>query len=400
MNTPKKQYTRLATRAIHAGLPKTDAAKPTVDSITMANSFHTDLSARFAAEEAGESQDYFYTRWSNPTVRSLELKIAALENAEDAVAFGSGMAAITAVILHYLKSGDHIIVGEVMYAGVIEFLHTAIKRLGIQVAFVDLADLSSVAKAIRPKTRLILAEVPSNPFLRLCNLPGLADLARSKKIPLAVDSTFATPCSTQPLDHGATLVIHSLSKYIGGHGDALGGIVAGSRETMAAIRRDQLIHLGAALSPFNAWLIARGAATLQLRMEAHRRNATAVAHFLERHPKVRRVIYPGLDSFPQRELAQRQMKLTSGMLTFELKKHSTIEPFVARLQLFQYAVSLGHHKSLIFYFPTRDLLVRTFKLSPSAIKKYRDSAEQGMFRVSVGLEDADDLCEDLDQALR
>jgi cystathionine beta-lyase/cystathionine gamma-synthase len=211
----------------------------------------------------------------------------------------------------------------------------------------------------------------------------------------------ATPVATKPLALGADFVVHSLTKYLNGHGDALGGVVIGRREALSKLRQNALVHFGGALSPFNAWLIRRGLHTLELRMKVHADNASRVASYLESHPAIKRVIYPGLPSHPQYALAQRQMRNASGMLTFQTKEDGAevARRFYRKLQVFTYAVSLGKQRSLLFYIPTKDILESSFSLQGTALKSYKDFAGDGIFRVSIGLEDPEDLCADLDQAL-
>jgi cystathionine beta-lyase/cystathionine gamma-synthase len=344
---------------------------------------------------------FVYTRWANPTVRQLEEKLACLEGGQAAVAFASGMAAAAGLLLHVLRAGEHLVVSDVTYAGVAELVRDMLPRLGIQVTPADLSDPDELRRALRGNTRLVWAETPANPILRLTDLRAVADAAHQAGAELAVDSTFATPIATRPLELGADFVVHSLTKYIGGHGDALGGVVVGPAERLARLRQDTGIHGGGTLSPFNAWLILRGAATLPVRMAAHAHNALCVARFLETHPRVRRVLYPGLGSHPQAELARRQMANFSGMLAFQAERGAELPQQLAeRLEVFHYAVSLGHHRSLIFYLATDDLQEHSYRLDAEHLARYRAFAGDGLFRVSVGLEDAEDLCADLDQALR
>jgi methionine-gamma-lyase len=251
-----------------------------------------------------------------------------------------------------------------------------------------------------PNTRLVYAETPVNPLLRLADIQAMAGIAHAAGAELAVDSTLATPIATRPLELGADYVLHSLTKYLGGHGDALGGAVIGGRERLAQLRHVGVIHGGGVLSPFNAWLILRGVATLPLRMAAHAESAGRVARFLEQHPRVTRVIYPGLPSHPQYELASRQMANFSGMLTFQVADGPAVARLLPeRLEVFHYAVSLGHHRSLIFYLSTDELQNTSFRLDAEHLSRYRTLAGNGIFRVSIGLEDPDDLCDDLDRAL-
>ncbi len=400
MAETKKSY-GLRTRSIHAGERPDPATHASAPNLVMSTTFVIqDASAKFSGKTSREDAPYVYTRWANPTVRQLEEKLADLEGGEAAVAFGSGMAATTALFLHLLQSGDHIIVSDVVYAGVAELARDTLPRLGIRVESVDLSDLEALRKAFRPETRLVYAETPANPILKLADIRAVSKIARQAGALLAVDSTFATPIGTRPLELGADLVVHSLTKYLGGHGDALGGALVGKTEFLAGLRQDTAIHGGGILSPFNAWLIIRGMATLPLRMAAHAESALRVARFLEERPGIARVIYPGLPSHPQHELARRQMENFSGMLTFQVADGPVVAQRLAdRLKVIHYAVSLGHHRSLVFYLPTDDMQENSFRLSPPQLARYREFAGHGIFRLSVGLEDAEDLCADLDQAL-
>jgi methionine-gamma-lyase len=351
---------------------------------------------------------YAYTRWSNPTLRALEDRLVALETnglAEGkpfhaAVVTASGMAAVSALVLTLLSSGDHLIASEVCYAGAVELFGMHLPRLGIQVSLVDTSDLQQVREALRPDTRLIYVETPANPILRIADLEGLSQLAHQAGVPLAVDSTWASPVLQRPLSLGADYVIHSLTKYQNGHGDALGGVVIGPQEQIQRIRRDMLVHLGGAMSPFNAWLILRGLVTLPLRMQRHCESALQVAQFLESHPRVSRVFYPGLESHPHFALAGRQMSGYGGMLTFQLKDGlgGAID-LAEKIRLFTYATSLGHAHSLLFYYPT-DLYVDAAPyLSNEQKVRIREWTGEGIVRVSVGLEAPQDLIADLNQAL-
>lgn len=389
------------TRAIHAGEapdPTTGASSP---NLVMSTTFALDDTLdSFSALGVDASIPYVYTRWGNPTVRQLEQKLADLEGGEAGVAFSSGMAAANGLLFHLLAHGEHMVVSDVAYAGVAELTRNTLAKLGIDVTPADLSDLDDLRHALRPNTKLVWAETPANPILRLTDIRAVAEIVHAASAELAVDSTFATPIATRPLELGADYVVHSLTKYIGGHGDALGGVIVGRAERLAALRQDTSIHLGATLSPFNAWLILRGVATLPLRMAAHAQNALEVARFLQSHPRVRRVIYPGLDSHPQAELARRQMTNFSGMLTFQVDDGAEVARGCAkRMDVFHYAVSLGHHRSLIFYLPTQDMQENSFRLDAEHLARYRRFAGDGIFRVSIGLENAEDLCADLDRVL-
>jgi len=311
------------------------------------------------------------------------------------------MAAASGVLLSLLSAGDHVIVTDIAYAGVAEVARDTLPRMGVEVSLVDTSDPRNVAEAVRPTTKLIWLETPANPIMRLTDLAAVVEIARSHPgIKVAVDSTFASPVATRPLDYGVDYVMHSLTKYIGGHGDAVGGAVLGSKEDISALRLEAGIHYGGILSPFNGWLIMRGVATLPIRMRAHQENALAVAHFLENHPRVTRVMYPGLESHPQHALARRQMKNFSGMLTFQTADGPALaERMVRELEIIHYAVSLGHHRSLIFWLDTAGLMKTSFRLEGRQLESYQAYAGEGIFRMSVGLEDSDDLCADLERVL-
>jgi len=397
----KPPTTRLRTAAVHAGESPDAATGASAPNLVMSSTFVTRDAAGFSAHDLDEESGFLYTRWSNPTVAQLEAKLCALEGAEACLCFGSGMAAATGVLLSLLGRGDHVVMSDTNYAGVAELGRDTLPRMGIGVSFVDTSDPGNVEAAIRPDTRLIWLETPANPICRLTDLAAVARVAAGHPgVRIAVDSTFATPVATRPLELGAHYVMHSLTKYIGGHGDAVGGAVLGSREDIAALRLEAGIHYGGVLSPFNAWLIMRGAATLPIRMKAHEENALAVARFLESHPRVTRVIYPGLRSHPQHELARRQMDNFSGMLTFQARDGPQLAERMAReLRVVHYAVSLGHHRSLVFWMDTPSLMETSFRLEGAQLESYRAFAGDGIFRMSVGLEDPDDLCEDLERVL-
>jgi methionine-gamma-lyase len=361
-----------------------------------------------------ERPPHAYSRWSNPTLRALEERLAALEGLGVAPKTGrpaamvtaTGMAAVSALLLTFLGQGDHVVANEVCYAGSVELFGAHLPRLGISVSLVDTSDVEQVRAALRPETRLVYVETPANPILRIANLAALAELAHGAGALLAVDSTFAGPTIQRPLALGADYVLHSLTKYLNGHGDALGGVIIGPPPGIRHIRKEMLVHLGGAMSPFNAWLIQRGLATLPLRMERHCQNALEVARFLETHPRVKRVVYPGLESHPHHELARRQMSAGGqpaygGMLTFQLKGGLGAAITLAeKIRLFQYATSLGHAHSLLFYYPT-DLYVDTAVYLDGAQKKrIREWMGDGIVRASIGLENVEDLIADLDQALR
>lgn len=389
-----------STQALHAGLqtdPVTGAIAP---GLTMS------VNHRFVPGEAPFSADgvddlaqlpYLYARWGNPTVRQLELRLAALEGAEDALATATGVAAIAAMCFTLLKAGDHLIVSDVCYAGASELARKVLPDYGIEVSAVN---LSAVAAALRPNTRLVHAETPCNPLLRLTDLSAVAALAHARGALLSVDSTLATPAVTRPLDFGADLVVHSLTKFMNGHGDALGGCVIGRRSLITRLRARAGVYLGAALSAHNAWLIQRGMDTLGVRLLTASQSAAAVARFLSTHPAVRAVTYPGLPSHPQHALAQRQMSVPGAVLTFQVNDAPAMATQLAqRLQCIHYAFSLGHQRSLVVLLRTDEMMACTYDLHGEALADYRRYAGDGVFRLSIGLESAADLIADLDQAL-
>ncbi|NKB69573.1 MAG: aminotransferase class V-fold PLP-dependent enzyme [Candidatus Latescibacteria bacterium] len=390
----------LQTRAVHAGEEPDPATGASAPNIVMSSTYLSQAGAGFSAHDIDGQDGYLYSRWSNPTVAQLEAKLCALEGAQACLCAGSGMAAAAGLLLSLLSAGDHLVMADTNYAGVAEMGHDTLPRLGIAVDFVDTSKPENVAAAIRDNTRLIWLETPANPILRLTDLEAVIEIARRRGVPVAVDSTFATPVGTRPLEWGADYVMHSLTKYIGGHGDAMGGALLGSKEAIGALRLEAGVHFGGVLSPFNAWLILRGMATLPLRMRAHQEGALAVARYLEGHPRIKRVMYPGLESHPQHQLARRQMDNFSGMVTFQVDDGPALPAkMAAELQVIHYAVSLGHHRSLIFWMDTASLMETSFRLQGAQLASYKEYAGEGIFRLSVGLEDGADLCADLARVL-
>jgi cystathionine beta-lyase/cystathionine gamma-synthase len=400
----------LETLALHAGEeadPQTGALRLPLH---MATSFKLPGFGRRLFDALlmeSEEPPYAYTRWSNPTLGALEERLAALEGAQAAMVTATGMAAVSAVLLTFLSQGDHVVANEVCYAGSVELFGEHLPRLGIGVSLVDTSDVDQVRAALRPETRLVYVETPANPILRIADIGALAEVAHGAGALLVVDSTFAGPTVQRPLALGADYIVHSLTKVMNGHGDALGGAVLGPHKGIRRIRKEMLVHLGGAMSPFNAWLIFRGLATLPLRMERHCQNALAVARFLEAHPRVKRVVYPGLESHPHHQLARYQMSTGSGtpayggMLTFQLKGGLGAAITLAeKIKLFKYATSLGHAHSLLFYYPTDLYVDAVAYLDDRQKARIREWMGEGIVRASIGLENVQDLIADLDQALR
>ena len=388
------------TRAVHSGESPDAATGASAPNIVMSSTFVIDEPISFSAQDKPDDAPYVYSRWDNPTVTVLQDKLAALEEAEACRCFASGMAATSALLLSTLSQGDRLVMSDSNYPGTAELARKTLTRLGVDVILANLSDLEEAARAITAGVRLVWAETPANPTLRLTDIRGVAELAHSVGAEFAVDSTFASPVATRPLKLGADYVVHSLTKYCCGHGDAMGGAVLGRRDKLRNVESDGQIYMGGVISPFNAWLINRGLATLPMRMQAHQTNAIHVAKYLEGHTKVKRVLYPGLSSHPQFDLAVRQMDNFSGMVSVQIDNGPGLaERMMSDLKIFHYAVSLGHHRSLIYWLGTDDLMKSSYALEGQALDAYRAFAGDGVFRISVGLEDPEDLCDDLAQIL-
>lgn len=391
-----------STKAIHCGESIDPVSRASAPSPVLSSTFVPEQLAGFSALAPGNYDGHIYTRFSNPTNRALEEKLISLEGAEDARCFTSGMAATHALLAGRLNARDHLVVSDINYGGTAELVRDSLPRWGIEVSLVDTSDLEAVEEAIRPTTRMLWLETPANPIMRLADIEACAELAHMKGVrDVVVDSTFASPLATRPLTLGADFVVHSLTKYICGHGDAMGGAVLGRREEMETLDLEARVHYGGVLSPFNAWLIGRGASTLPMRMEAHQRSAFTVARFLENHRGVASVLYPGLESHPQHELARRQMANFSGMLSFQVHDDGfeVARRMIERLRFVHHAVSLGHVRTLIYWIPTAEMMASTFRLDAEGEKRYRKYAGNGLFRLSVGVENGEDICEDLNRAL-
>ena len=394
---------RPQTLALDAGLqidPTTRAIQPNIS--MSVNNLAVPGEGSFSADgiEDLTALPYLYARWTNPTVRALEERMAALEGAEDALATATGVAALAAIFLTFLKAGDHLIVSDVCYAGANELARRILPDFGIEVSAVNLSKPEDLRAALRPNTKLVHCESPCNPLLRLTDLRKIAEITHAHGALMSVDSTFATPVATQPLKFGADLVMHSLTKFINGHGDALGGIVAGRKELTEKMRGRAGVYLGASLSAMNAWLILRGIDTLYPRMRQIHETAQNIAAFLEAHPAVKRVIYPGLASHPQADLARAQMAIAGGVITFQTADPQAMARQLSeRLKVAHYAFSLGHQRSIVVLLDTAEMMASSYQLEGAQFEDYRNYAGDGVFRLSVGLEDCADLCADLDQAL-
>ncbi len=351
---------------------------------------------------AGEEEGYLYTRISNPTVTLLEQKIALLEGAEDAVATSSGMAAVASTVMSLVKPQENIVTCNALYGGTFALFNSHLKRLNMEARFIAPTvsnDKNSITPLIDDKTRLLYIETPANPTLDIIDINLWAQIARQYKIPLCVDNTFASPYLQKPISLGADIVIHSATKYLGGHGDIIGGIVVSNKNTISQLKEEYVHHFGPAMSPFNAWLILRGVKTLAIRMERHSSSALKVAKWLENHPKIDKVHYPGLDSHVGHAIAKRQMRHFSGVIAFELKEGVNKNAMEAGKELLNsvklstLAVSLGDCETLIQH--PASMTHATY--SKEELKKA--GIAQGLIRLSVGLEHPDDIIQDLEHAL-
>ena len=376
---------KFATRAIHAGQDADPATGATIVPIYQ--------TATYTQEEIGEHQGYEYSRTGNPTRAALERCLASLEEGALGLAFSSGSAA-TVAVLSVLKPGDHIVAMDDLYGGTYRLLSQVYAPLGIDVTYVDGRQVEAFSQAMRPETRLVWIETPTNPMLRLVDIAAVAEVARSQGALLAVDNTFATPYLQKPLILGADVVVHSTTKYLGGHSDVVGGATVTSDPELHRAMAFYQNAAGAVPGPFDAWLVMRGLKTLAVRMRQHEANTRHVAEYLAGHPRVRQVYYPGLDSHPQHELAQRQMEGFGGMVSFELPGgRAEANAFAMALRVFSLAESLGGVESLACYPPemTHGSIPREERLARGIT--------DGLMRLSVGIEDVEDLVEDLEQAL-
>lgn len=398
----KNKQWAFETRCVHAGESTDSDTRAIRKPIHMANSYElpTDIEELLAVFSWDNLDKFQYTREHSPTPRSLEKRLSALEGSENCVVAASGMGAISAALFTILNAGDHIIASEVCYTGTQELFGFHLPRFGVNVSLVDTSELNEVEAAVTPETKAIYVETPGNPLVSVSDIEAIAEIAHKQDTLLMVDSTWSGLCTQKPLALGADLVIHSATKYLNGHGDALGGAIMGSKALLGKIREYGIVHLGACISPFNAWLIMRGLVTLPLRMKQHSENALKVARFLETQPKVNLLRYPGLAGHPQHDIAARQMSDFSGMLNFSLDIELLQNfEFIKNLKLIKHAVSLGHDQSLLIYIPTAFFFDDMVVLNDAQKQKYEAIMGEGIYRFSVGLEDADDIIDDLKQAI-
>ncbi len=383
-----------ATRAIHSGYTPSDANGALTPPVHLSSTFTFDTVQAAGAAFSGEQPAHIYSRISNPTLDLLERRVADLEGAEAAVSFASGMGAITSVLWSLLEPGQEILADTTLYGCTFAFLHHGLKKFGVKVRHVDMTDAEAVASALRPETRVVYCETPANPTMSLVDIAAISALARNAGAISVVDNTYATPALTRPIELGADIVVHSATKYLGGHGDLVAGLAAGRKEVMDEVRLYGLKDMtGAALAPLNAMLILRGLKTLDLRMDRHSQTALAVAQWLQARPDVKSVSYPGLPDHPQHALAQRQMDRSGGMIAFELESLDAGIAFMNALDMIQRAVSLGDAETLIQH--PASMTHSTYTPEERAAHGIRE----GLIRLSVGLEDVADILADLDAAL-
>ncbi len=373
-----------ATDCIHVGQepdPATGAIVPPI--------YQT---STYVQEAVGKHKGYDYARTAHPNRRALERCVAKLEGGSAAYVFSSGMAAIDAVF-RLLRPGDHVIVSQAVYGGVFRLTTQLLVEFGLSFDYVDTSDLEKIEKALKPATKMIYVETPTNPTMLVTDIAAVARLARSRNLTLAVDNTFLSPYLQRPIELGAQIVVHSMTKYLNGHSDCTGGAVILTRPEDAERIYFLQRSAGTGLAPMDCWLVARGIKTLAVRMEQHNRNGIAVAQFLEKHPKVKRVFYPGLKSHPQYEVAARQQRGPGAMLSFDVGSQEAARRLLANVRLCALAESLGGVETLI----SLPALMTHASVPPEV--RQQIGITDGLVRLSVGIEDAEDLISDLDQAL-
>ncbi|OXM85432.1 trans-sulfuration enzyme family protein [Paenibacillus rigui] len=389
-----KQGWGFDTAAVHAAQKPDDKTGAISQSIVPAVAYAFPDAETAAAVVAGCQEGTYYGRYGNPTTRTLEQKIAQLENGEDSIGLSSGMAAISSALLAFLQHGDHVLVTRDVYGGTYNFITLLAPRFGITFDFVDCTDAEQVRAAIKENTKAIYVETPSNPRLTVLDLTMLSSIAKERRLPLIVDNTFMSPYLQQPLELGADVVVHSATKYLNGHGDVLAGFVVGKKEVIDFIRKRIAGDLGQNLNAWESFLILRGLKTIGIRMRTHCDNAMKVAAYLQGHPGVAQVYYPGLPAHPQHELARKQMRGMGGIVSFEIKGGMEAgKAFINRLKLAMISFSLGDPETLVQH----PASMTHFSIPEQERQQF--GITDGLIRLSVGLEDAADIIADLEQAL-
>lgn len=383
------------TRAIHCGHDTKDPHGALTSPIYMTSTFEFTSAEQGGARFAGEEEGYIYTRLGNPTLNELELKLANLEGAEACLTVASGMGAISSVFWSFIAPGDEILVDETLYGCTFAYFTHGLERFGITIRHVDMRDPENVVRALSDKTKIVYFETPANPNMRMVDIKTISEIAHSKDVRVVVDNTYCTPYLQNPIALGADIVVHSATKYLGGHGDLMAGVILSSAEDMEQIRYVGLKDMtGAVLSPMNAFLITRGLKTLELRMDRHCDNAEKIAALLEASNKVEKVYFPGLPSFDQHELAKSQMSRFGGMIAFELHGgHDAGLKFINALKLCKLAVSLGDAETLIEH--PASMTHSPYELEERA----KFGIAEGLVRISAGLENSKDILADIAQGL-
>lgn len=391
-----KKNLGFATRQIHAGKTSNDAGALCAP-IYQTSTFEFETVEQGGARFAGQESGYIYSRLGNPTVGVVEAKMAELEGGEDALATASGMGAISTAIWSSVEAGDEIVASDTLYGCTYALFNHGVCKFGVKVHFIDMTDLEALKAALTDKTRVVYLETPCNPTLKIVDITAVAEVAHAynPQIKVMVDNTFCTPYLQRPLELGADVVVHSATKYLNGHGDVIAGVVVGSKEFIGTCRMFGLKDMtGAVMSPFNAFLMARGMKTLDIRMERHCANAKKVAEFFASHPAVDKVYYPGLESFPGHEIAARQMKMPGGMISIELKADkAATAAALNKLELCVIAVSLGDAETLVEHPATMTHSTYTAEELKMA------GISEGLVRISVGLEDPEDIIADFKAVL-
>ncbi|GEN89431.1 methionine gamma-lyase [Oceanobacillus sp. FSL W8-0428] len=389
-----KKFKHMETAIIHEGYDSKELLGSLTPPIFQTSTFTFDTAEQGAARFAGEEEGHVYSRIGNPTVQVLEQKLAALEKAEKGLAFSSGMAAISAVLIALTKANDHIICSSGLYGCTFGLLSMMDEKYNIQTDYVDMSDVKNIEVKIKPETKVFYIETPINPTMEVIDLELVINLARKHNVLVVVDNTFSTPYLQRPIELGADVVVHSATKYLSGHGDVIAGLAAGKKELMEQIAATTQKDIGGVLSPFDAWLVIRGLKTLPLRMDRHSDNALEIAEKLKQHPKVKRVFYPGDPDALGYSVMRKQMKSGGGTLSFEIDGgKEEAQGFLNKLQFISIAVSLGDTETLIQHPATM-----THAVIPDE-RRRKMGITDSLIRLSVGIEAWQDIWEDLDQAL-
>lgn len=381
------------TKAVHAGENLSEHFGALSVPIYNASTFAFEDAEEGRAIHNYEKHGYFYSRLGNPTQEALEKAVAELENGESAIAFASGMAAISAAVLSLVKTGEHIVALDSMYSTSALFFQMLTENFGIDVTFIDATDSANYEKAIRPETRLFWIETPSNPRLNITDISAVTNIAKQNKMLTVADNTFASPFNQNPIDLGVDLVMHSATKYLGGHSDLSAGILVGNKGITEKVYKHGVKLLGGGISPNTAWLVLRGIKTLALRMKQHNENASAIAYMLNLHPKVKEVFYPNLENHKNHEIAKRQMKGFGGMVSFDVGSIEEGKCLINNTKICSIATSLGGVETIFQHSASMTHAML------SKVEREKAGISDGLIRLSVGIEDKEDLIADLEQAL-